>query len=132
MAHGGRDTSKSAPVAVITGASSGIGAATAVALGRKGFQIVAAIDIDPNKVGKDAGTVMELGRKLRVPVASDIGKALRASKPDVAVLCTSSSLKAVIRAASLRVSVHTSEERFPVNGRMAKGPAGKKCSSARP
>jgi NADP-dependent 3-hydroxy acid dehydrogenase YdfG len=38
--HGGRDTSKSAPVAVITGASSGIGAATAVALGRKGFQIV--------------------------------------------------------------------------------------------
>ncbi|MGH7765030.1 MAG: SDR family NAD(P)-dependent oxidoreductase [Candidatus Dormibacteraceae bacterium] len=32
--------SKSAPIAVITGASSGIGAATAVALGRKGYQIV--------------------------------------------------------------------------------------------
>ncbi len=32
--------SKSSPVAVITGASSGIGAATAVALGRRGFQIV--------------------------------------------------------------------------------------------
>jgi NADP-dependent 3-hydroxy acid dehydrogenase YdfG len=32
--------SKSNPVAVITGASSGIGAATAVALGRRGFQIV--------------------------------------------------------------------------------------------
>jgi NADP-dependent 3-hydroxy acid dehydrogenase YdfG len=31
---------KSTPVAVITGASSGIGAATAVALGRSGFQIV--------------------------------------------------------------------------------------------
>jgi NADP-dependent 3-hydroxy acid dehydrogenase YdfG len=31
---------KSTPVAVITGASSGIGAATSVALGRKGFQIV--------------------------------------------------------------------------------------------
>jgi NADP-dependent 3-hydroxy acid dehydrogenase YdfG len=31
---------KSTPVAVITGASSGIGAATAVALGRRGFQIV--------------------------------------------------------------------------------------------
>jgi 3-hydroxy acid dehydrogenase / malonic semialdehyde reductase len=37
---GGRGTSKTSPVAVITGASSGIGAATAVALGRKGFQIV--------------------------------------------------------------------------------------------
>lgn len=32
--------SKSTPIAVITGASSGIGAATAVALGRRGFQVV--------------------------------------------------------------------------------------------
>src|SRR5260370_7587985 len=37
---GGRGTAKSTPVAVITGASSGIGAATSVALGRKGFKIV--------------------------------------------------------------------------------------------
>ena len=28
--------------------------------------------------------------------------------------------------------VDTSEERFPVKGRTAKGPAGRKCSSARP
>ena len=34
------DLSKTSPVAVITGASSGFGAATAVALGRLGFQIV--------------------------------------------------------------------------------------------
>src|ERR1700694_1350669 len=39
-AYGGRGTNKSTPVAVVTGASSGIGAATAVALGRRGFQIV--------------------------------------------------------------------------------------------
>src|SRR5260370_33269329 len=37
---GGRCTARSTPVAVITGGSSGIGAAAAVALGRKGFQIV--------------------------------------------------------------------------------------------
>jgi 3-hydroxy acid dehydrogenase/malonic semialdehyde reductase len=38
--HGGRAANRTTPVAVITGASSGIGAATAVALGRRGFQIV--------------------------------------------------------------------------------------------
>src|SRR5258707_6641092 len=32
---------RSRPIAVVTGASSGIGAATAVALGRRGYQIVA-------------------------------------------------------------------------------------------
>jgi 2,4-diaminopentanoate dehydrogenase len=74
-----------------------IGAAVAKQLAaRKGFQIVAAIDIDPGKVGEDAGDIVELGRKLRVKVTDDIGKTLRATKPDVAVLCTSSSLKAVL------------------------------------
>ena len=34
----------------------------------------------------------------------------------------------MIRAASLRFSVHTSDERFPVSGRIANGPAGRKCS----
>ena len=74
-----------------------IGAAVAKQLAaRRGFQIVAAIDIDPDKVGKDAGDVVELGRKLRVKVTGDIGKTLRATRPDVAVLCTSSSLKSVL------------------------------------
>jgi 2,4-diaminopentanoate dehydrogenase len=74
-----------------------IGVAVAKQLAaRKGFQIVAAVDIDPQKVGKDAGEVMELGRKLRVKVTPDIGKTLKATKPDVAVLCTSSSLKTVM------------------------------------
>jgi 4-hydroxy-tetrahydrodipicolinate reductase len=42
------------------------------------------------------GQVAELGRTLRVKVTSDIGKTIRATKPDVAVVCTSSSLKAVL------------------------------------
>ena len=63
---------------------------------RKGFHIVAAVDIDPLKVGKDVGEVVGAGRKLRVNVTSDLKKTIKASKPDVAVLCTSSSLKRVI------------------------------------
>jgi 2,4-diaminopentanoate dehydrogenase len=63
--------------------------------GRKGLQIVGAVDIDPNKTGRDVGDVIELGRKLRVKVSDDIGKTLKATKPDVAIMCTSSSLKEV-------------------------------------
>ena len=63
---------------------------------RKGFQIVGAVDVDPNKVGRDAGTVLELDRKLRLKVTPEIGKTIRATTPDVAVLCTSSSLKDVL------------------------------------
>jgi 4-hydroxy-tetrahydrodipicolinate reductase len=63
---------------------------------RKGFQIVAAVDIDPNKVGKDVGEVVGAGRRLRVRVTPDLAKTIKAAKPDVAVLCTSSSLKRVL------------------------------------
>jgi hypothetical protein len=74
-----------------------IGAAVARQLvERKGFQIVGAVDIDPSMVGKDAGDVMEIGRKLRVKVHDSIGKTLKATRPDVAVLCTNSSLKRVM------------------------------------
>ena len=46
-----------------------IGAAVARQVAsRKGFQIVGAVDIDPHKVGKDVGDVIELGRRLRVKV----------------------------------------------------------------
>ena len=63
---------------------------------RKGFQLVGAVDIDPDKVGRDVGEVAELGRTLRVKVTPDIGKTIRATRPDVAVVCTNSSLKAVV------------------------------------
>lgn len=63
---------------------------------RKGLTLVAAVDIDPHKVGRDIAEVVALGKPLRVTVTSDIGKTIKAAGPDVAVLCTSSSLKAVV------------------------------------
>jgi 4-hydroxy-tetrahydrodipicolinate reductase len=63
---------------------------------RKGFRIVGAVDVDPAKVGKDLGDVCGLGRKLRVSVSDDITRTIKSTKPDVAVLCTSSSLKKVV------------------------------------
>ena len=63
---------------------------------RKGFKIVGAVDIDPAKAGRDLGEVAGLPKPLRVRVSDDAKKAIKASKPDVAVLCTSSSLKKVL------------------------------------
>lgn len=73
-----------------------IGAAIARQIaGRKGFRIVAAVDVDPAKAGRDVGDAIDLGRKLRVTVGPAIGRAIKAARPDVAVLCTSSSLRIV-------------------------------------
>jgi len=63
---------------------------------RPGFRIVAAVDIDPAKAGRDLGEVAGVGRALKVKVSPDARKALKGSKPDVVVLCTSSSLKRVM------------------------------------
>jgi hypothetical protein len=63
---------------------------------RKGFKIVGAVDIDPAKVGRDLGEVAGLRKLLRVLISDDARKAIKASKPDVAVLCTSSSLRKVL------------------------------------
>jgi 4-hydroxy-tetrahydrodipicolinate reductase len=62
---------------------------------RKGFKIVGAVDLDPAKIGKDLGDVAELGRTLKVAVQAKLGAAIKAGKPDVVVLCTSSSLEKV-------------------------------------
>src|SRR6185295_2737566 len=60
---------------------------------RPGFKIVGAIDIDPAKVGRDLGDVVGLPKRLGVKVADDAAKALKSAKPQVVVLCTSSSIK---------------------------------------
>src|SRR3954452_8176915 len=61
-----------------------------------GFKIVGAIDIDPAKVGRDLGDVVGLSKRLGTKVSGDPAKALQAAKPDVVVLCTSSSIKKVL------------------------------------
>ena len=74
-----------------------IGAAVARQLAsRKGFQIVGAVDIDRAKIGLDLGEVIGRDKKLRVRVTNDVNGAIKAGKPDVAVLCTNSSLKKVM------------------------------------
>jgi hypothetical protein len=62
---------------------------------RPGFKVVGGVDIDPAKAGRDLGEVVGLERKLRVKVGGDLRAAVKAAKPDVIVLCTSSSLKKV-------------------------------------
>jgi 4-hydroxy-tetrahydrodipicolinate reductase len=106
-----------------------IGAAVARQLAvRKGFRIVAAVDIDANIVGRDVGVIAEIGRPIRVKIASDLRKAARASKPDVAVLCTASSLASVMpqieELLKLRLPIVSTTEELaypaPRNRRLAK------------
>ncbi len=64
--------------------------------GRRGLTIVGAVDLDPAKIGRDLGDVCAVGRKLKVKVTDDIARTIKAVRPDVAILCTSSSLKKVV------------------------------------
>jgi len=63
---------------------------------RPGFKIVGGIDIDPAKVGRDLGDVVGLPKRLGVKVSGNALTALKAAKPHIVVLCTSSSLKKVM------------------------------------
>jgi 4-hydroxy-tetrahydrodipicolinate reductase len=88
--------SKSGPIRVLHVGLGPIGAAVVRQVAeRKGLRIVGAADIDPAKVGRDLGEVAGVGRTLKVKVSDDVRKAIKSAKPDVVVLCTSSSLKKV-------------------------------------
>src|SRR3954454_25027780 len=63
---------------------------------RPGFKVVGGIDIDPAKVGRDLGDVVGLSKRLGVKGSGDAAKALKAARPDVVMLCTSSSIKKVM------------------------------------
>jgi hypothetical protein len=63
---------------------------------RPGFKIVGAVDIDPAKIGRDIGDVVGLPRRVGAKVSGDAEKALKSAKPDVVILCTSSSIKKIL------------------------------------
>ena len=63
---------------------------------RAGLKIVGAVDIDPAKAGHDLGEVAGLKKRLGVRVDKDAVRALKATKPNVVIHCTSSSLERVM------------------------------------
>jgi 4-hydroxy-tetrahydrodipicolinate reductase len=84
------------PIRVVSFGLGPIGAAVVRQLAtRPGFKVVGGVDIDPAKVGRDLGQVVGLDHTLRVKVAPDAPAVIKATKPDVVVLCTSSSLTKV-------------------------------------
>lgn len=79
------------PVRVVSFGLGPIGLAAArLALQKSSLQLVGAIDVDPAKVGKDLGELLELGRATGVVVESDAEAALKRLQPDVMLHCTSS------------------------------------------
>lgn len=57
---------------------------------RQGLDLVAGVDIDPAKVGKDLGEVIGLGRSLGFTVVEKLSEALTQSEADVVLHTTSS------------------------------------------
>jgi 4-hydroxy-tetrahydrodipicolinate reductase len=72
----------------------GVGVARQL-LARPGFRVVSAVDIDRAKLGRDLGEIVGLERRTGVKVVADPVAAIRKTRPQAAVLCTSSSLRAV-------------------------------------
>jgi 4-hydroxy-tetrahydrodipicolinate reductase len=62
-------------------------------LEKEGVQVVGAVDVAKDKVGKDVGEVLGLKKKVGVTVSGNIDSALSRVKADIAVHATSSYLK---------------------------------------
>jgi len=62
---------------------------------RPGLALTGAVDVDPQKFGKDVGDVCGLGRTLGVSVSASLQDALASAPADVALLCTGSYLEQV-------------------------------------
>ena len=91
-----------------------------LAANHPGLEIVGAVDIDPNKVGKDLGEVVGLGRDVGVKVSGNADELFKSTKADVVLHTTGSSLERVypqlegILKAGLNVVSTTEELSFPM------------------
>lgn len=65
------------------------------ALERANIELVGAVDVDPDKVGRDLGDVAGLGRRIGVAVSGDAGRLLADTKPDIVLHATGSALDRV-------------------------------------
>lgn len=70
----------------------GVGIARQV-LTRRGLVVAGAVDLDPSRIGRDVGEAVGLRRRLGVKVSSDLAATIKASRPDIAIISTTSSLK---------------------------------------
>jgi hypothetical protein len=88
--------------------------AARLALEKTSLELVGAIDVDPAKVGKDLGDLLELGRSTGIVVEGNAEQALERLQPDAMLHCTSSFLPMVkdqlLLAARFGVDVVSSTE----------------------
>jgi 2,4-diaminopentanoate dehydrogenase len=62
-------------------------------LEKEGVEIVGAVDVAKDKVGKDLGEVLDLKRKVGIKISESIESALQKTKADIVIHTTSSFLK---------------------------------------
>jgi hypothetical protein len=81
----------------IRAALHGVGAVGALIakhlLEKQGIDIVAALDIDPQKLTKDLGEVLQLGKETGITITDNVEETLEETRPDIVVHATSSYLK---------------------------------------
>ena len=107
------------PIRVVSYGLGPIGVATArLVLGRQSLELVGAIDVDPAKVGRDLGDLLDLNRQIGITVDGDAQSAFERLQPDAILHCTSSFLPVVrdqlVQAARAGVSVVSSTEELLV------------------
>jgi 4-hydroxy-tetrahydrodipicolinate reductase len=64
-------------------------------LEKKGIEIMGAIDVAPDKIGKDLGEILDMGKKLGIIVSDDVDSVMRKACCDVVIHATGSYLKDV-------------------------------------
>lgn len=86
---------------------------------RPGFEVAAAVDIDPQKTGKDIGEILGLVETTGIVAQGDLDGALAKHSADVVALCTGSTLPSIraqlesILGAGLPIVSTTEELSFP-------------------